>query len=110
MCAVAKRMAKSRQKLVVMEWRIKSKEIDNLLGIPEEYSKKNYLNLSKNERDLLVAQYISEHKEIKGGARCLKGTRLTVLDVVSIVCGNENDDYKLTDDQLAACFIDYYQI
>lgn len=101
-------MAKSRQKLVVMEWRIKPKERE--IGIPEEHSKNHYSTLSKNERDLLVAQYISENKEIKGGARCLKGTRLTVLDVISIVCGDENDDYKLTGDQLTACFIDYYKI
>jgi uncharacterized protein (DUF433 family) len=83
---------------------------NNSLNIPEEHDKTNYLTLSKNVRELLVSQYISEDKKIRGGARCLKDTRLAVEDVVSIVCDNEQDDYKLTNDQIDACFIDYYKL
>lgn len=44
---------------------------------------------------------------IRSGEKCLLGTRLTIIDVVSIVIQHEEMDYQLGEQQIDACLIQF---
>jgi uncharacterized protein (DUF433 family) len=56
----------------------------------------------------MMKKFISTDHEIRSGEPCLKGTRLTVTDVISIFFQQEEGDYDLNKEQIDACLIYYF--
>lgn len=64
---------------------------------------------AKLQSDEIMEKYISENPAIRSGDPCVTGTRLTVLDVVSIIFQGEREDYDyLTNEQIDAAFGYYF--
>jgi len=49
-------------------------------------------------------KYIYQNTHIRSNEKCLIGTRLSIIDVISIAINEEREDYNLTQDQIDACF------
>lgn len=49
-------------------------------------------------------KYIYQNPHIRSNEKCLIGTRLSIIDVISIAINEEREDYNLTQDQIDACF------
>lgn len=63
---------------------------------------------TQEQRDALTGKHIVNKPEIRSGEHCIAGTRLTVIDAVSIVLHNELEDYDyVTQEQWDAVMVYY---
>ena len=57
----------------------------------------------------MLSVHVSQAEGVRSGEKCLSGSRLTIVDVVSLVIQGEKADYhQLTDEQIDACLIAYF--